>query len=60
MDSLFFFKFFKFLRLNINSKFYVNLDNQISRLVSWNLRYHREKIWHKIAPGSLFFVTIKN
>jgi SAM-dependent methyltransferase len=42
-----------------NSPLMVRLDALMSRLFVWNLHYHRETIFKKVAPGSITFVLEK-
>lgn len=35
------------------------MDRFLSRLFAWNIRYHREKLIHRIAPTSVFIVATK-
>jgi SAM-dependent methyltransferase len=51
----------KILRLSpaYNSPAMVRLDTAMSRLTQWNLHYHRDSIFKKIAPGAVVFVFEK-
>ncbi len=42
-----------------NSKSVILLDHLLSRLFSWNSKYHSTKPWHKIRPQSVFYVLEK-
>lgn len=42
-----------------NNKKLVLLDAVLSGLFKFNLHYHRDKMWKKIAPGSIFLVAQK-
>jgi len=35
------------------------LDALASRMLAWNVRYHRQNVLHKIAPASIFWVCQK-
>lgn len=41
------------------SKGVIYSDMMLSKMFSWNKRYHATKIWHKIRPQSVFFVLKK-
>ena len=43
-----------------NSKFLVFLDAILSRLFSWNNRYHSTRFYHKLQPQSIFYVLGKD
>ena len=60
-DSAFMYKILgKLFGIKHNSKFYQTLDSYISFIFSWNYIYHRTKLFHKIAPASIFLVLQKN
>ncbi len=42
------------------SKVTVAIDAMLSRLFSWNLRYHATSKWHKIRPTAVFYVLVKS
>lgn len=42
-----------------NSRLLTWVDAALSALFGWNLRYHRTRWHHKMAPGSVFFVLAK-
>jgi SAM-dependent methyltransferase len=42
-----------------NSRFFVRLDYIFSLLTKWNLHYHRDAVWKKIAPGAIFYTFEK-
>ena len=42
-----------------NSRLFVRLDYFLSSLTSWNLHYHRDSAWKKIAPGAIFYTFEK-
>ena len=42
------------------SKSVIYLDKVLSKIFSWNDRYHSTKFWHKIRPQSIFYVLKKN
>lgn len=42
-----------------NNYFMTMADKLISQLFSWNIKYHRTKLFEKIAPGSVFYVLKK-
>ncbi len=42
-----------------NNKFFVILDSILSGLFRFNLHYHRDNIWKKIAPSSVFLIAQK-
>ena len=42
-----------------NSKFWVYIDQILSRLFFFNYRYHSTKSYHKITPQSVFYVLRK-
>ncbi|MCS7036493.1 MAG: class I SAM-dependent methyltransferase [Saprospiraceae bacterium] len=39
---------------------YVYLDMALSRLTAFNLHYHPQNLWQRIAPQSVFYVLQKN
>ncbi len=41
------------------SKLVIYLDILLSKIFSWNKKYHATKAWHKIRPQSVFFVLRK-
>ena len=43
-----------------NSNFFVGIDYILSRLFSWNDRYHSTRFWHKIRPQSVSYVLKKD
>jgi len=42
-----------------DSKGYVYFDNFVSKMLSWNIRYHRTKNIEKLAPGGVFYIVKK-
>jgi len=42
-----------------NNAFMTILDKSICGAFSWNIKYHRTKLYEKIAPGSVFYVLKK-
>lgn len=42
-----------------NNAAFVRLDALASQVLRWNNHYHRDTIWKKIAPGSVFYVLEK-
>ena len=42
-----------------NSKFWVYIDDSLSRFFSWNNRYHSTNFLHKLRPQSVFYVLHK-
>lgn len=42
-----------------NSKFWVYLDDFLSKVFSWNDKYHSTKFYHKLRPQSIFYVLRK-
>lgn len=42
-----------------SSKAVIYLDYILSKIFSWNNRYHSTKSWHKIRPQSVFYVLRK-
>ena len=42
-----------------NSKIIVWIDEILSKLFSWNNKYHSTKFYHKIRPQSVFYVLKK-
>jgi len=42
-----------------DSPLIVRLDAVLSQCFRWNLHYHRDKLFKKIAPGSVFYVLRK-
>lgn len=42
-----------------NSKVMVYLDDLLSRVFSWNNRYHSTRFYHKLRPQSIFYVLMK-
>ncbi len=47
------------LRPVYNNSFFVRLDYIFSLLTKWNLHYHRDSVWKKIAPGAIFYTFEK-
>lgn len=45
--------------LKFNSNIVQKIDSFFSKLLSWNYRYHRINLVHKIAPSSIFLVLRK-
>lgn len=43
-----------------NSRLMVLIDRLTSWMTAWNMRYHRETIFQKIAPTSLYVIASKN
>ncbi|HLC77857.1 MAG TPA: class I SAM-dependent methyltransferase [Candidatus Nanoarchaeia archaeon] len=43
-----------------NSRLIVKLDYLLSKMFSWNNKYHATNIFHKIRPQSIFYVLQKN
>lgn len=43
-----------------NSKLIVFIDSGLSKLFSWNNRYHPTRFWHKLKPQSVFYVLRKD
>ncbi|GIU68449.1 MAG: hypothetical protein KatS3mg093_336 [Candidatus Parcubacteria bacterium] len=43
-----------------NSKFWVTIDYLLSKIFSWNRRYHATNFFHKIRPQSVFLVLRKD
>ena len=51
----------KFVKVDVfNSLTLVKLDAFLSKLFSWNLRYHTGWPWQKVRPTSAFFVCCKD
>lgn len=42
-----------------NSPLLTWLDDGLSRLFAWNIRYHRIGVFQKLAPASVYYVLIK-
>ena len=42
-----------------NSKVLTFADALASRAFAWNLHYHRDTVFKKVAPGSVFYVLEK-
>jgi len=42
-----------------DSEVVVHVDRILSRMFSWNLRYHATRPWHKLRPTSVFLVLRK-
>ena len=42
-----------------NSRLLTMLDWVVSATLSWNLHYHRDTVFKKVAPGSVFYVLEK-
>lgn len=42
-----------------NSPAITKLDALFCKMFAWNLRYHNERIWHKVAPSSIYWVCQK-
>jgi SAM-dependent methyltransferase len=42
-----------------NSRFMVQVDRVLCAMSRWNMRYHRETFWQKLAPWSAFLVLEK-
>jgi SAM-dependent methyltransferase len=42
-----------------NNRFLTMLDRLVSSMLSWNLHYHRDTIFKKVAPSSVFYVLEK-
>lgn len=51
----------RWLRLGpaYNCRALVRLDGWMSHLLSWNLHYHRDTVWKKIAPGEIVCIFQK-
>jgi len=49
----------KIAPINRDSVAYVYFDRLVSRLLSWNMSYHRTKSYQKLAPGGVFYVIEK-
>jgi SAM-dependent methyltransferase len=48
------------IRHAYNSTSLVFLDDLMSRLTRWNLHYHRDSLFKKVAPAQVFVVAAKN
>jgi len=52
--------FSKYSNIDIyNNKFYIFFDLVFSKIFSWNIRYHKERIWQKFGPTSVYYVVRK-
>lgn len=45
--------------IGYNNAAFVGLDALASQVLRWNNHYHRDTIWKKIAPGSVFYMLEK-
>lgn len=43
-----------------NSQIATRLDGILSSLMSWNMTYHRTKLWQKLAPGAVYYVLCRD
>jgi SAM-dependent methyltransferase len=57
-DSGYYYKLIDFLKLKRTKKV-VYVDSIISKLMSWNISYHRKSFFSKLAPGSICYVLKK-
>jgi SAM-dependent methyltransferase len=47
------------IRAPYNRSVLVALDSVLCRLMRWNLHYHRDRLWYKLAPGAVAYVLEK-
>mgnify|MGYP003676120847 FL=1 len=60
-DSLFLYKILtKVFKIKMDSPSYQKMDALVSKLLKWNVRYDTKRMFHKLAPGSIFYVIRKN
>jgi len=49
----------KKIKVDIDNKVIIFLDFLLSKMFSWNIKYHRKLLFDKFAPGSIFLILQK-
>ena len=60
-DSLWALKIIKkFYNLDYDTKAFIYIDSILSKILRWNVVYHRVNLFRKLAPGSIAYVVKKS